>query len=66
MISTKLDILATKIDELNDLCLDLEQEKQAILIKAEADNAEHHRKHDLARTKIEAIIDRLKTLENEP
>jgi len=69
MPDSQLKALEKKIDELIGLCADLNRENK--LLKAE--NASWHRerqslvdKNELARTKVEAMIDRLRKLEQEP
>ena len=66
MAETQLKILEQKIDELITLCGDLNRENQAL----KSDSANWHQerrdlvdKSQLARTKVEAMIDRLRTME---
>lgn len=66
MAENPLKVLEQKIDELIALCADLNRENQAL----KNDSAGWHRerqdlldKNELARTKVEAMIDRLRTME---
>ncbi len=66
MADRQLKALEQKINELIALCADLNRENRAL----KADSANWHRerqdlmeKNDLARTKVEAMIDRLRTME---
>ena len=61
--------LANKIDDLIELCGQLEAENRNL--KMEAGNWQHEReqlieKTELARSKVESMISRLKSLEQEP
>ncbi|HDY83170.1 MAG TPA: TIGR02449 family protein [Halieaceae bacterium] len=65
MAENQLKVLEQKIDELIKLCNDLNRENQAL----KADSAGWHQerqnlidKNELARTKVEAMIDRLHTI----
>ena len=66
MADNQLKTLEQKIDELIALCSELNRENQAL----KADSAGWHRerqdlidKNELARTKVEAMLDRLRTME---
>jgi len=66
MAENQLKILEQKIDELISLCNDLNRENQAL----KSDSASWHRerqdlidKNELARSKVAAMIDRLRTAE---
>lgn len=66
MPDTQLQILEQKIDELIALCDQLNRENQAL----KADSAGWHRerqdlvdKNELARTRVEAMINRLRAME---
>ena len=66
MAENQLKALEQKIDELIALCNDLNRENQML----KADSAGWHQerqdlidKNELARTKVEAMIDRLRTME---
>jgi cell division protein ZapB len=66
MAENQLKDLEIKIDELVSLCSELNRENQAL----KADSAGWHDerqglidKNELARTKVEAMIDRLRTME---
>ena len=67
MADNQLKILESKIDELISLCGDLNRENQAL----KADSAGWHSerqslvdKNDLARAKVEAMLERLKAMEH--
>jgi cell division protein ZapB len=67
MADNELQVLEQKIDELIALCDQLNRENQAL----KADNAGWHGerqdlmdKNELARTRVEAMINRLRTMEN--
>ncbi|MDX1732906.1 MAG: TIGR02449 family protein [Halioglobus sp.] len=66
MAQNQLKALEKKIDDLISLCQDLDRENQA-LKKSQAgwqrERKELIDKNELARTKVEAMIDRLRTLE---
>ena len=69
MADTQLKILESKIDELISLCNDLNRENKSL----KADNASWHserqalvNKNDLAAAKVEAMLDRLKAMEQQP
>jgi cell division protein ZapB len=66
MAQNQLKVLEQKIDELIGLCNDLNRENQAL----KTDNAGWHHerqslidKNALAQTKVEAMINRLRTME---
>ena len=66
MAENQLKVLEQKIDELIVLCNDLNRENQML----KTDSAGWHQerqdlieKNELARTKVEAMIDRLRTME---
>jgi cell division protein ZapB len=66
MADIHLKTLEQKIDELISLCSELNRENQGL----KADSAGWHRerqdlidKNELARTKVEAMLDRLRTME---
>ena len=68
MAETQLKILEGKIDELISLCNDLNRENQSL--KADSVNWLNERqslvdKNDLARTKLEAMLGRLKAMEQQ-
>ena len=65
MAENQLKVLEQKIDELIKLCNDLNRENQVL----KADSAGWHQerqnlidKNELARTKVESMIDRLRTI----
>lgn len=66
MADNQLQLLEQKIDELIALCNELNRENQAL----KTDSASWHRerqdlidKNELARTKVETMINRLRTME---
>jgi len=66
MAENQLKALEQKIDELIELCNDLNRENQML----KTDSAGWHQerqnlidKNELARTKVEAMIDRLRTMD---
>ena len=66
MAENQLKALEQKIDELIELCNDLNRENQML----KTDSADWHQerqnlidKNELARTKVEAMIDRLRTMD---
>ena len=66
MVENQLKMLEQKIDELIVLCKDLNRENQML----KTDSAGWHQerqvlieKNELARTKVEAMLERLRTLE---
>lgn len=66
MAENQLKALEQKIDELISLCNDLNRENQQL--KAENAGWQQERqdlidKNEMARTKVEAMIDRLRTME---
>ena len=66
MADKQLQALTQKIDQLIDLCNELNRENQ--LLKAENAGWQHERqdlidKNELARSKVEAMINRLRTME---
>ncbi|MEQ9463722.1 MAG: TIGR02449 family protein [Haliea sp.] len=66
MADTPLQALESKIDELIALCRELNRENQKL--KVENDNWRHERedlvsKNELARSKVEAMIARLRSME---
>lgn len=68
MADTQLKTLEIKIDELISLCTDLNRENQSL----KADSASWHserqtliNKNDLARAKVEAVLERLKAMEQQ-
>jgi cell division protein ZapB len=68
MADTQLKILEDKIDELISLCNELNRENQSL--KAENSNWANERqtlvsKNDLARAKVEAMLERLKAMEQQ-
>jgi cell division protein ZapB len=69
MADSQLKILENKIDELIALCNDLNRENQSL----KTDNASWHsekqslvNKNDMARAKVEAMLERLKAMEHQP
>ena len=67
MADTQLKILEGKIDELIALCGELNRENQAL--KADSANWHSERqslvdKNELARTKLESMLERLKAMEH--
>ena len=68
MADSQLKILEKKIDELISLCSDLNNENQAL--KADSASWDNEReslvvKKDLARTKVEAMLTRLRAMEHQ-
>ena len=68
MADNQLKILESKIDELISLCNDLNRENQSL--KADSANWINERqslvdKNDLARTKVQAMLERLKAMEQQ-
>jgi cell division protein ZapB len=68
MPDSQLKVLEQKIDDLIKLCADLNSENLAL--KSDADNWREERqllvdKNELAKTKVEAIISRLRAMEQE-
>ena len=68
MADSQLKILEKKIDELISLCSDLNNENQAL--KADSASWDNEReslvvKNDLARTKVEAMLTRLRAMEHQ-
>lgn len=68
MADSQLKSLEKKIDELIDLCAELNRENQAL--KSQHADWHHERqslvqKNELARTKVEGMIERLRSLEQE-
>ncbi len=66
MAENQLKVLEQKIDQLIGLCNDLNRENQ--LLKAESSGWQQERqdlidKNEMARSKVEAMIDRLRTME---
>ena len=66
MAENQLKVLEQKIDQLIGLCNDLNRENQ--LLKAENAGWQQERqdlidKNEMARSKVEAMIDRLRTME---
>jgi cell division protein ZapB len=66
MAENQLKALEQKIDELITLCNDLNRENQ--MLKSDSAGWHHERqdlmdKNELARSKVEAMIDRLRTME---
>ncbi len=66
MAENQLKVLEQKIDELISLCNDLNRENQSL--KAENQNWQRERqalidKNEVARNKVEAMISRLRTME---
>jgi cell division protein ZapB len=66
MAENQLKVLEQKIDELISLCNDLNRENQSL--KAESQNWQRERqslidKNEVARNKVEAMISRLRTME---
>ena len=66
MAENQLKLLEQKIDELITLCNDLNRENQ--VLKADSANWQRERqdlvdKNEVARTKVEAMISRLRTME---
>lgn len=60
--------LESRIDELADLCNEYKRHNNSLRIRESQLNEERAnllRKNDMARTKVEAMISRLKTLEQE-
>ena len=67
MAQTQLKALEKKIDELIGLCAELNRENQ--LLKADSAGWQRERqvlmdKNELARVKVEAMLDRLRNLED--
>jgi len=68
MSQAKLDQLAARLDQLIRLCDRLHQENQALREKEASWTRERSRlieKNELARNRVEAMIERLKSLEAE-
>lgn len=66
MPDTQLQTLTQKIDELITLCAELNRENTALKAEANTWLTERQQlvdKNELAKTKVEAIIDRLKAME---
>jgi cell division protein ZapB len=68
MPDSQLKILEQKIDTLISLCADLNRDNASL--KADANSWSHERqqlidKNELAKTKVEAIISRLKAMEQD-
>jgi cell division protein ZapB len=66
MAENQLKVLEQKIDELISLCNDLNRENQ--VLKADSASWQRERqalidKNEVARTKVEAMISRLRTME---
>jgi cell division protein ZapB len=66
MAENQLKVLEQKIDELISLCSDLNRENQAL--KADSTSWQRERqalidKNEVARNKVEAMISRLRTME---
>lgn len=60
--------LEARIDELNDLCNEYKRHNKSLRMRESQLNEERAnllRKNDLARNKVEAMITRLKTLEQD-
>ncbi|MEM1155949.1 MAG: TIGR02449 family protein [Pseudomonadota bacterium] len=67
MADSELQVLEQKIDELITLCEELNRENQSL--KADSANWQSERqdlmdKNELARTRVEAMINRLRTMES--
>ncbi|MEM8661205.1 MAG: TIGR02449 family protein [Pseudomonadota bacterium] len=67
MADSELQVLEQKIDELITLCEELNRENQSL--KADSANCQNERqdlmdKNELARTRVEAMINRLRTMES--
>ncbi|MEM6583321.1 MAG: TIGR02449 family protein [Pseudomonadota bacterium] len=67
MADSELQVLEQKIDELIMLCEELNRENQSL--KADSANWQNERqdlmdKNELARTRVEAMINRLRTMES--
>lgn len=68
MTESALNTLSTKLDSLIQLCDQLRRENQALREKENTWNMERSRlieKNELARSRVEAMISRLKSLESE-
>lgn len=68
MADSQLKILEKKIDELISLCSDLNNENQALKADSASWNNERESlvvKNDLARTKVEAMLTRLRAMEHQ-
>lgn len=68
MDSQELSALEKKVDELLEICSRLAQENKMLRANAatwKGERTELIRKNDLARSKVEAMIARLKALEQE-
>ena len=66
MAEDQLKVLEQKIDELIALCAELNRENQALKANSEGWLRERQDlidKNDMARTKVAAMIDRLRTME---
>lgn len=66
MAENPLKVLEQKIDELITLCAELNRENQALKTDSAGWHMERQElldKNELARTKVEAMIDRLRTME---
>ncbi|RLA47313.1 MAG: TIGR02449 family protein [Gammaproteobacteria bacterium] len=66
MAENQLKVLEQKIDELIVLCNDLNRENQMLKTDSVGWHQERQdliEKNELARTKVEAMIDRLRTME---
>jgi cell division protein ZapB len=68
MAQNQLKALEKKIDELISLCTNLNRENQTLKLDSQGWHKERLRliaSNDLARTKVEAMINRLQALEQE-
>ena len=68
MQDRQFQALAKKVDELIDLCADLDQENRSLKRDAESWQQERQQlieRSELAKGKVEAMITRLKALEHE-
>jgi len=68
MAENQLKTLEKKIDELISLCSDLNRENQSLKLDSRGWHDERKRlvaSNDLARNKVEAMINRLQSLEQE-
>ena len=67
MSDESFNILNGKVDDLIDLCAEMKRENQ--VLKAEKSTLQHERqrlieKNQLTKTKLQSVLDRLKSMEN--
>ena len=66
-IQMDIKLLEQRVDDLINTCSDLQQENDTLRLKQDslmAERAELIEKTELARTRVEAMINRLKAMEN--